>query len=242
MARSSNSGGSAQRTALSLRTGAAAARPQGVQKQPPPLLQQLLALLPPPTLQLLPQPPRAGASPAAEPPGTAAPPPKGRGYPPPGRARGQQARPQQPGARRATSARPPPAPSRWLGAHFNAAGSPGARGRLAPRPLPMPSALSAWGPPPGPPCFVWWPRHRHSLPHVTNPRSGRQDSPSPELQGMPAGCNGRAVSLGSPDVPKWERAYVCFNCRTPLSVGLPTSGTKRGSGQLFHLLLVHFGV
>lgn len=137
----SSSGRSNKRTARSLRTGAATARPQRVQQQPPPLLQQLLPLLPPPLLQLLPQPPpRARASPAAEPPGAAAPPPSGRGYPPPGRARGRPARPQQPGARRAIAACPPPRPRRCLSAHFNAAGSRGARAPGgASLPVPSPS-------------------------------------------------------------------------------------------------------
>lgn len=210
-------------------------------------------MLSPPLLQLLPQPPpRAWASPTAEPPRAAAPPQSGRGYPPPGRARGRPARPQEPSACRAISARPPPAYGRWLGAHFNAAGSPGAPGRLAPRSLPIPSGLSAWGPPPGPPGFMWWPGHGNSLRHVTNPRSGPLDSPSPGLLGIQAGCNaprprdcgqtGRGKSLNSSDVPNSERAYVCFNYRTPLSTRLPTLGSKRGSQLLSHLLLLHFGV
>ncbi|EDM02643.1 rCG62308 [Rattus norvegicus] len=80
-------------------------------------------------------------------------------------------------------------------------------GASLPVPSPSRSGLSAWGPPPGPPGFVWWPRHHHSLRHVTNPRSGLRNSPSPGLLGIPAGCNaphlrdcgqtGRGKSLSS---------------------------------------------
>lgn len=123
-------------------------RPGRVQEQPPPPPQQLLALLQPPVLQLLPQPPpRAWAPPAADPPLAAAPPPRGRGAAPPSRAPPRPPRPQQPGARWALESRSAPASRRYcggLGAHFNAARSPGARGRLAARLHPIPSGFLAW--------------------------------------------------------------------------------------------------
>lgn len=177
---------STQSTARRLRTGAPAARPRLVQEQPPPPLQQLLAVLPPPLLQLLPQPPpRARAPPAVDPPLAAAPPPRGRGTASASRARGRPARPQQPGTRGSLTAAllPTPGPRRRcrrLGAHFNAARGPRARGRLAPRPLPIPSGLLAWGlPSPTPRLCVL----ASSPPlHVTNPGRGRPVAPAFESE------------------------------------------------------------